>query len=74
MDFFCFFLCPCGWGGGGGVVVLPGWLPDNTGIQWDMDNWGDGHIFITIFYIAKVNLTSLSSCGFQTLMLIFTIS
>ena len=25
-----------------GVEVLPGWLPDNTGIQWEMSNSGGG--------------------------------
>ena len=51
-------------------MVLPRWLRDNTGIQWEMGNFGGW----TNHYIAKVNLTSLSSCGSQTLMLTFTIS
>ena len=32
---FVFFL-------GGGVVVLAGWLTDNTGIQWEMSHYGGG--------------------------------
>ena len=33
-----------GGGSKGGVEVLPGWLPDNTGIgiQWEMSNLGEG--------------------------------
>ena len=23
-------------------MVLPGWLPDNTGIQWEMSHYGGG--------------------------------
>ena len=23
-----------------GIVLLPGWLPDNTGIQWEKSNYG----------------------------------
>ena len=37
--FYCFF-------GGGGwgerLEVLPGLLPDNTGIRWEMSNLGGG--------------------------------
>ena len=65
-----------GWGGGG-VEVLPGWIPDNTGIQWEMSNFGGGDkppLLFSIYIVAKVNRTSRSSCGYQTLMLTFTIS
>ena len=60
-----------------GVEVLPGWIPDNTGIQWEMSNFGGGDkppLLFSIYIVAKVNCTSRSSCGYQTLMLTFTIS
>ena len=63
--------------GWGGVEVLPGWIPDNTGIQWEMSNFGGGDkpsLLFSIYIVAKVNRTSRSSCGHQTLMLTFTIS
>ena len=39
-----------------GIVVLPGWfftsglLPDNTGIQWEMNNWGDNSSLLFSIY------------------------
>ena len=39
-----------------GIVVLPAWfftsglLPDDTGIQQEMNNWG-GQFIITLLYI-----------------------
>ena len=40
----CFFV-------GVGVVILPGWLPDNTGIQWEMSNYGGGDKTSLLFSI-----------------------
>ena len=57
---------------GSGVVILPGWLPDNTGIQWEMSHYGGGDKTSLLFFC--IAITSLSSYGFQTLMLTFTIS
>ena len=54
------------------IVVLPGWfftsglLPDNTGIQQEMDNWGGTINHYSSLYITKVNPTSRSTCDFQT--------
>ena len=70
--FFVFFFGGGGAGGGGrGLWVLPGWLSDKTGNQWEMTNL---QTIITLLYITKVNCTSRSPCGFQTLMLTFTSS
>ena len=35
------------WGG----MVLPGWLPDITGIQWEMSNYGGGDKTSLLFSI-----------------------
>ena len=45
---------------------VSGLLPDNTGSQWEMCNFGrKGQTNITLFNLTKVK----PSCGFQTLML-----
>ena len=39
-----------------GISLLPGWfftsglLPDNTGIQWEMNNWGDNSSLLFSIY------------------------
>ena len=65
--FFCFYL---GVGGPGTPWVdtraVSGLLPDNTGSQWEMSNFGrKGQTNITLFNLTKVK----PSCGFQSLML-----
>ena len=90
LTFFCFFFGGGGGGGGGWwsegkwdsgspwVVSTSGLLPENTGIQREMNNWGGGgggaiHDYSSL-YITKVNPTSRSTCDFQTLILTFRIS
>ena len=89
LDFFFFFLGGGGgrrwvglWSEGNGdrgtpwVVSTSGLLPDNTGIQREMNNWERGatiHHYSSL-YITKEKLRYRSECGFQTLILTFTIS
>ena len=66
-------------GGGGGCdtpLVVGNHFRVTTSYYWysmEMSNWGV-QTNMSLFYIAKMNLTSRSPCGFQTLMLIFTMS
>ena len=85
LTFFCLFFF---FGGGGGwwsegkwdsgspwVVSTSGLLPENTGIQREMNSWGGGAIHdYSSLYITKVNPTSRSTCDFQTLILTLRIS
>ena len=49
--FVCLFVCCFFFGGGGGVGVLSGWLPDNTGNQWEMSNGeGTNHHHSFLYY------------------------